>query len=84
MFQDGSYLLHFIVLDYIKQIDIPMTARALQSVVEASLGSLEHGWEVGWSLASLNRVPQSLVTQAQVSIVSFTPFFPERKQFLSH
>ena len=54
------------------QIDVPASARALQSLVEASLGSLEHGWEVGWSLASLSDGRQSLkdVSQAQVSLAS--------------
>lgn len=51
------------------QIDVPASARAVQSLIETSLGSTEHGWEVGWSLASLYNGSQSLkgVTQTQVS-----------------
>ena len=64
-------LLHFIASKFIMQIDVPTSASALQSLIEASIGSLEHGWEVGWSLASLNSGPQSLkgVTQMQVSLI---------------
>ena len=71
-------LVDFIVLKCVIQIDVPASACALQSLIEASLGSLEHGWEVGWSLASLNGSHQSLkdVTQTQVGLVpSFSFFF---------
>ncbi|XP_030480156.1 glyoxysomal processing protease, glyoxysomal isoform X1 [Cannabis sativa] len=55
----------------LKIIDVPASASALQSLFEASVGSLEHGWEVGWSLASLNESRQSLkyVSQTHVSLV---------------
>lgn len=43
------------------QADIPASALALQSLTEASSGSLENGWEVGWSLASHNNSPQPLM-----------------------
>ncbi|KAK7246474.1 hypothetical protein RIF29_41342 [Crotalaria pallida] len=33
-------------------VDIPASDLCLQSLIEASLGSPEHEWEVGWSLAS--------------------------------
>ncbi|CAL0300907.1 unnamed protein product [Lupinus luteus] len=33
-------------------VDIPASALCLQSLIEASSGSPEHEWEVGWSLAS--------------------------------
>ncbi|XP_019419712.1 PREDICTED: glyoxysomal processing protease, glyoxysomal isoform X2 [Lupinus angustifolius] len=33
-------------------VDIPASAVCLQSLIEASVGSPEHEWEVGWSLAS--------------------------------
>ncbi|XP_062095746.1 glyoxysomal processing protease, glyoxysomal isoform X2 [Humulus lupulus] len=53
----------------LKIIDVPASACALQSLFEASLGSLEHGWEVGWSLASLNESRQSVnVSQTQVHL----------------
>ncbi|KAL5575381.1 hypothetical protein UlMin_017080 [Ulmus minor] len=43
----------------LKLIDVPASALALQSLTEASVGSSEHGWEVGWSLASNSNGPQS-------------------------
>ncbi|PON61385.1 Peptidase S1C [Trema orientale] len=60
----------------LKLIDVPASARALQSLVEASLGSLEHGWEVGWSLASLSDGRQSLkdVSQAQAHLAESDNF----------
>ncbi|KAE9594974.1 putative peptidase S1, PA clan [Lupinus albus] len=33
-------------------VDVPASALCLQTLIEASLGSPEHEWEVGWSLAS--------------------------------
>lgn len=54
---------------FILQIDAPASALALQSLIEASLGSLEqHSWEVGWSLASQTNGPHSSkeVIQSQV------------------
>lgn len=43
------------------QVDVPASSLALQSLIEPSLGSLEHGWEVGWSLASYSNGPQSSI-----------------------
>ncbi|KAG7962339.1 hypothetical protein I3843_09G062200 [Carya illinoinensis] len=45
--------------------DIPASALALQSITEASLGSLDNGWEVGWSLASQNSGPQPFMDATQ-------------------
>ncbi|CAL9015522.1 unnamed protein product [Prunus brigantina] len=45
-------------------IDVPASAVALQSVIEASLSSPDHGWEVGWSLASHGNAPQTQVDSA--------------------
>ncbi|KAL5730444.1 hypothetical protein ACHQM5_003263 [Ranunculus cassubicifolius] len=43
-------------------VDVPASSFALQSLLEASGVSPEHGsWEVGWSLALLNNSPQSLI-----------------------
>ncbi|KAI4296775.1 hypothetical protein L6164_036700 [Bauhinia variegata] len=39
-------------------VDIPLSALSLQSLIEASFGSPQHGWEVGWSLASNNNDSQ--------------------------
>ncbi|KAM5588179.1 hypothetical protein ABKV19_006558 [Rosa sericea] len=50
-------------------IDVPASAIALQSLIDASINSPEHGWEVGWSLASHNN-PQPVmdVIQTQVNL----------------
>ncbi|KAM1004844.1 hypothetical protein EV1_004906 [Malus domestica] len=42
-------------------IDVPASAAAIQSLIEASLSSPDHGWEVGWSLASHSNAPQAQV-----------------------
>uniref|UniRef100_A0A9I9CR23 Glyoxysomal processing protease, glyoxysomal n=1 Tax=Cucumis melo TaxID=3656 RepID=A0A9I9CR23_CUCME len=39
-------------IDIMVEYDIPTSATALQSVMDASLDSLHQRWEVGWSLAS--------------------------------
>jgi hypothetical protein len=51
------------------KVDVPLSSLALQSLVEASSGSMNHGWEVGWSLASPENGSQSFmdVVQTQVS-----------------
>ncbi|XP_031278959.1 glyoxysomal processing protease, glyoxysomal [Pistacia vera] len=45
----------------IKLVHIPVSALALQSLIEASSGSPEHGWEIGWSLASYDNGSQPLM-----------------------
>ncbi|KAK3015884.1 hypothetical protein RJ639_005711 [Escallonia herrerae] len=42
-------------------VDIPESAVAVQSLIDASSGSSEHGWEVGWSLASYSNSSQPLM-----------------------
>ncbi|XP_062013114.1 glyoxysomal processing protease, glyoxysomal [Rosa rugosa] len=50
-------------------IDVPASAFALQSLIDASISSPEHGWEVGWSLAShYNPQPVMDVIQTQVNL----------------
>ncbi|GFZ06197.1 protease-like protein [Actinidia rufa] len=46
-------------------VDVPVTSSAIQSLIEASSASLEHGWEVGWSLASYSDGPQPLANAKQ-------------------
>lgn len=46
-----SETLHWLPAELITLLDIPASSIALQSLIGASSGSLEHGWEVGWSLA---------------------------------
>ncbi|KAJ6935552.1 peptidase S1 [Populus alba x Populus x berolinensis] len=49
----------------IRLVDVPLSSLALQSLVEASSGSMNHGWEVGWSLASPENGPQSFMDVVQ-------------------
>ncbi|GMP74615.1 hypothetical protein CsSME_00031991 [Camellia sinensis var. sinensis] len=58
-------------------VDVPVSSIAVESIIQASSGSLEHQWEVGWSLASYIDGPQPLMdtTQAQVSSLSVFLFF---------
>ncbi|KAK4491659.1 hypothetical protein RD792_002422, partial [Penstemon davidsonii] len=42
-------------------VNIPQSSAAVQSLIEASCGSIENGWEVGWSLASHSRGPQHIM-----------------------
>ncbi|XP_057764470.1 glyoxysomal processing protease, glyoxysomal [Salvia miltiorrhiza] len=44
----------------LKMLDIPHSSAAVRSLIEASCGSPEHSWEVGWSLASHGRGPQHI------------------------
>ena len=62
---------------YYTQVEVPVTSSAIQSLIEASSASLEHGWEVGWSLASYNDGPQPLADarQSQVFIFCFSLCF---------
>lgn len=50
-------------------VDVPASALAIQSLVGASSGSLEHHWEVGWSLASHDN---GLQTQVKHEFTSTT------------
>lgn len=34
------------------KVDVPVSSTALQSLIEASSGSKDSGWVVGWSLVS--------------------------------
>ncbi|CAK7350557.1 unnamed protein product [Dovyalis caffra] len=49
----------------IRLVDVPVSSLALQSLVEASSGSMDHGWEVGWSLASHENGPQPFMDVVQ-------------------
>lgn len=50
------------------KVDVPLSSLALQSLVEASSGSMNHGWEVGWSLASPENGPQSFMDGVQTQV----------------
>ncbi|KAJ6333507.1 hypothetical protein OIU77_009387 [Salix suchowensis] len=49
----------------IRLVDVPVSSLALQSLVEASSGSMDHGWEVGWSLASHESGSQPFMDDVQ-------------------
>ncbi|KAK9058005.1 hypothetical protein SSX86_022845 [Deinandra increscens subsp. villosa] len=57
--------LHWLPAELIALLDIPASYVALQSLIGASAGSLDHGWEVGWSLASHNEGQQSYFDTTQ-------------------
>ncbi|CAH2034150.1 unnamed protein product [Thlaspi arvense] len=42
-------------------VDVPVSSAALQSLIEASLGSKDSGWDVGWSLVSADNGSQPSV-----------------------
>lgn len=67
-----SETLHWLPAELITLLDIPASSIALQSLIGASSGSLEHGWEVGWSLASYNdgRQPYFDATRKQAQRTS--------------
>ncbi|XP_015890759.3 glyoxysomal processing protease, glyoxysomal isoform X1 [Ziziphus jujuba] len=65
-FDEGAPPWH--AMQLLKLIDVPASSLVLQSLIEASVGSLEHGWEVGWSLASQNNAPQSFVDVIQSQV----------------
>ncbi|CAL5411266.1 unnamed protein product [Camellia sinensis] len=46
-------------------VDVPVSSIAVESIIQASSGSLEHQWEVGWSLASYIDGPQPLMDTIQ-------------------
>ncbi|KAL8468062.1 hypothetical protein ACS0TY_031350 [Phlomoides rotata] len=60
-----------------KMVDIPQSSAAVQSLIEASCGSLENSWEVGWSLASHGRGSQNIdSSQEQVEQSPFQSHRP--------
>ncbi|XP_075523189.1 glyoxysomal processing protease, glyoxysomal [Primulina tabacum] len=49
-------------------VDIPQSSTAVQSLIEASCGLMENGWEVGWSLASHSRGPQHIIGNSRAQV----------------
>ncbi|GAB4831172.1 hypothetical protein Ancab_005179 [Ancistrocladus abbreviatus] len=43
--------------EILRLVEVPASAFAIKSLIEASSGSFEHSWEVGWSLASHIDIP---------------------------
>ncbi|KAL1560248.1 glyoxysomal processing protease, glyoxysomal-like isoform X1 [Salvia divinorum] len=60
----------------LKMFDIPHTSAAVQSLIEASCGSPEHSWEVGWSLASHSRPQHIDSSHEHVEQSPFQNHFP--------
>ncbi|KAL0363398.1 UNVERIFIED_CONTAM: Glyoxysomal processing protease, glyoxysomal [Sesamum calycinum] len=70
--------LPWIPAELLKMVNIPQSSVAVQSLIEASCGSMESTWEVGWSLASHSRSPQHIPesSHAQVEQSSFQSHWP--------
>ncbi|CAN4078906.1 unnamed protein product [Withania somnifera] len=51
--------LNWLPAELLRVVDIPVSSAAVQSLIEGSSGSTEHGWEVGWSLAAYGIAYQS-------------------------
>ncbi|KAL0305718.1 UNVERIFIED_CONTAM: Glyoxysomal processing protease, glyoxysomal [Sesamum radiatum] len=76
---DGNMeALPWIPAELLKMVNIPQSSVAVQSLIEASCGSMESTWEVGWSLASHSRSPQHIPesSHAQVEQSSFQSHWP--------
>ncbi|XP_019175610.1 PREDICTED: glyoxysomal processing protease, glyoxysomal isoform X2 [Ipomoea nil] len=73
---ENKEVLHWLPAELLKLVDVATSSTAVQSLIEASSGSngsIEHGWEVGWSLASYGSGHQSFMDSArkQVEQASF-------------
>ncbi|WCJ27070.1 protease-related [Euphorbia peplus] len=55
----------WITAQLIRLVDVPVSSLALQSLVESSSGSLDHGFEFGWSLATPDKGSQTLTEAIQ-------------------
>ncbi|KAM7530652.1 hypothetical protein LguiB_034062 [Lonicera macranthoides] len=56
---------------FLTLVEIPVSSSSVQSLIEGS-GSSEHGWEVGWSLASYSNSPQPSIDSFQTQQSSMT------------
>ncbi|KAL6546589.1 hypothetical protein OROMI_022310 [Orobanche minor] len=76
---DGNMeALPWIPAELVKMVDIPQSSAAVQSLIQASCGSVENSWEVGWSLATNISGPQPIVdnSHAQVEELPFPSHRP--------
>ncbi|KAF7149964.1 hypothetical protein RHSIM_Rhsim02G0132600 [Rhododendron simsii] len=55
-------------IDIMVEIDVPVSSTAVQSLIQGTSGSMEHGWEVGWSLALSTDGPQPLTDAIQTQV----------------
>lgn len=60
--------------ELLKLVNIPQSSIAVQSLIEASCGSLENSWEVGWSLASHSSGAQHLIDSSRAQELSTDGF----------
>ncbi|KAJ4833895.1 hypothetical protein Tsubulata_041476 [Turnera subulata] len=67
----------------IRLADVPLSASALQSLVKTSSGSLDHGWEVGWSLASHDNGPKTFLDAVQTQTEHGSKSFLEAQRNLA-
>ncbi|XP_060193182.1 glyoxysomal processing protease, glyoxysomal isoform X2 [Lycium barbarum] len=65
--------LNWLPAELLRVVDIPVSSAAVQSLIEGSSSSIEHGWEVGWSLAAYGNAHQSFTNtkRRQVEQISF-------------
>nr|XP_016490892.1 PREDICTED: glyoxysomal processing protease, glyoxysomal-like isoform X3 [Nicotiana tabacum] len=65
--------LNWLPAELLRVVEIPVSSAAVQSLVEGSSSSIEHGWEVGWSLAAYGNSRQSFTNnkRTQGSVFSF-------------
>ncbi|GER25442.1 protease-related family protein, partial [Striga asiatica] len=72
---DGSMeALPWIQAEFVKMVNIPQSSAAVQSLIEASCGSLDSSWEVGWSLAAHGRGPQQIIDTSRAQVEEESPF----------
>lgn len=58
-------------LVFLLKVDIPVSSAAVQSLIEGSSSSIEHGWEVGWSLAAYGNAHQSFINTKRRQVCCF-------------
>ncbi|GFP97136.1 glyoxysomal processing protease glyoxysomal [Phtheirospermum japonicum] len=76
--------LPWIPAELVKMVNIPQSSDAVQSLIEASCGSLDNSWEVGWSLATHIRGPQHIIDSSQVEESPFPSHWPMSRTELSN
>ncbi|KAL6567395.1 hypothetical protein OROGR_001063 [Orobanche gracilis] len=66
---DGNMeALPWIPAELVKMVDIPQSSAAVQSLIQASCGSVENSWEVGWSLATNISGPQTIIDNSHAQV----------------
>ncbi|KNA05024.1 hypothetical protein SOVF_194200 [Spinacia oleracea] len=60
--------------EVLRLVDVPAASSAIQSLIEASSGSLEHSWEIGWSLAARRDSSQKFKGSVQAQEKSDTSY----------